>query len=94
MRQAAWAGAGFAAGHYGGPAGSLGFGSFRHRHELAAGGGTRNRAIVKVVAPVAASVAFGPAGTVGYQAFAHRRWIKHHLWPHRKHKPRRAHSRA
>ena len=82
MKKAAWAGAGLAVGRVAGPPGSLGLGTFRYRHDLRAGGHSRNRALFKIGAPVAASAAFGPAGTVGYQVIAHRHWIKHHLLPH------------
>src|SRR5437660_11961314 len=82
MRKAAWAGAGMAVGRVGGPAGSLSFGAFRHRPEIKTGGHARNSALVKVIVPVAAGVAFGPAGCVGYAVLDHRHWIRHHLLPH------------
>src|SRR5262245_44869441 len=63
-RKAAWTGAGFAAGRAIGPAGSVAVGTAKHRHDLAAGGKRRNKALVKIGAPVAAGAAFGPPGTL------------------------------
>ena len=83
--KAAWTGAGLAIGRLAGPVGSLGFGAFHHRHELKAGGHTRNKAVAKIGAPVAVMAAFGPAGSAGYEVFEHRHWIKYHMLPHKHH---------
>jgi len=86
-QQAAWTGAGFAAGQALGPAGSATVGVVRHRRELKAGGSARNHAMVKIGAPIAAGAAFGPAGLIGYEGVEHRHWIaKHVLSGH--HQPR------
>lgn len=77
----AWTGGGFAAGRLAGPAGSASFGAFRHRRDLAAGGRSRNLALVKIGAPIALGAAFGPLGVIGYQTVKHRNWLKRHLWP-------------
>ena len=69
-----------------GPAGSLTYGSIKHRHKLTHGSaGSRAKTAGSVVAPVAASTAFGPAGTVGYLGIKHRHWIGRHLKIHRHH---------
>src|SRR5205085_8911511 len=83
--KAAWTGAGMAVSKVAGPAGSLGFGTFHHWHELKTGGHTRNITLVKIVAPVAAMAAFGPVGSAGYEVFDHRHWLKHHMLPHKHH---------
>src|SRR5438105_7864072 len=72
---AGWAGAGAAAGHFAGPAGSAAVGATKYRKDLAAGGRRRTHAAVKIGAPIAAGVIAGPAGTVGYEAVEHRNWI-------------------
>ena len=77
-QQAAWTGAGLAAGQALGPAGSATVGVARHRQALRAGGRARNRAIVKIGAPIAAGAAFGPAGVIGYEGVEHRHWIAKH----------------
>src|SRR5262245_13335395 len=83
VRQAGWAGAGFAAGRVAGPAGSAAVGAAKYRHDLKAGGHRRKRAIAKIGAPIAAGVVAGPAGSAGYEAYEHRNWIKRHIL-HRK----------
>jgi hypothetical protein len=92
-RKAAWTGAGVAAGHFAGPAGSLGVGVLSHRRQLQAGGDARNRALVKIGAPLAAGAAFGPAGTVGYEAVDHRKWIRDHILTRHHRKAKYRHSR-
>ena len=89
-QQAAWTGAGVAAGQALGPAGSATVGVARHRQELRAGGRARNRAMVKIGAPIAAGAAFGPAGVIGYEGVEHRQWIAKHVLPgHHRHRSRR-----
>jgi hypothetical protein len=78
--KAGWMGAGLAAGHFAGPAGSAGVGVAKYRRDLKASGHRRNRALVKIGVPIAVGVAAGPAGSAGYAAYQHRRWIKHHIF--------------
>jgi hypothetical protein len=78
---AGWAGAGAAASHLAGPAGSAAVGAAKYRHDLKKNWRTRRRAMVKIGAPIAAGAAAGPVGTAGYEGFEHRRWLKRHLTP-------------
>jgi hypothetical protein len=80
--KAAWAGAGFAAGRFAGPAGSATVGVAKYRDDLKAGGKRRISAIRKIGAPIAAGAIAGPAGTVAYEAVEHRSWIKRHIFHH------------
>jgi hypothetical protein len=87
-----WAGAGIAAGHFAGPAGSAAVGGAKYRHDLKAGGRRRTRAMVKIGAPIAAGAVAGPAGTVGYEAVEHRKWIKRHVLRRGRHHARHRHD--
>jgi hypothetical protein len=80
-RQAAWAGAGAAAGKALGPAGSATVDVVHYRDDLKAGGRKRNRALIKIGAPIAAAAALGPVGVMGYEGVEHRKWIVDHLVP-------------
>jgi hypothetical protein len=77
--RAAWTGTGIAAGEAV-PGGGAVIGTIRHRHEFAAGGHARNKALIEVGAPAVAGVTLGPAGVVGYEGIAHRRWIESHIF--------------
>lgn len=88
LRQAGWAGAGFAAGSAVGPAGSAAVGATKYRHDLKAGGRRRTRAMAKIGGPIAAGIVAGPAGSAAYAAVEHRRWIKRHLLRRKPHRSR------
>jgi len=79
-KKAGWAGAGFAAGHAAGPAGSAAVGVAKYRRDLKAGGQRRTKAVARIGAPIAAGAVAGPAGTAGYEAVEHRSWIKRHIF--------------
>jgi len=89
VHKGGWAGAGLAAGHFAGPAGSASVGAVKYRRDLKKNWHTRRRAMVKIGAPIAAGVAAGPAGVAGYEAYDHRHWIKHHLVPGKHHHRRK-----
>ena len=55
-----------------------------HRHGAA-------HKVMSVATPIAIGAAFGPAGSVGYQGFKHRRFIKHHMFGHRRHSAKHLH---
>jgi hypothetical protein len=80
IHAAGWKGAGLAAGHFAGPAGSAAVGATKYRKDLKRGGHARRRAMVKIGAPIAAGAVAGPAGAAGYEAYDHRSWIKRHLF--------------
>lgn len=85
-RAGGWAGAGMAAGHFAGPAGSAAVGVAKYRKDLKAGGKRRTKAVAKIGAPIAAGAVAGPAGSAGVEAVEHRKWIKRkilHLKPHK-----------
>ncbi len=90
---AGWAGAGAAAGHLAGPAGSAAVGAAKYRHDLKKNWHTRRRAMTKIGAPIAAGAVAGPAGSAAYEGFEHRKWIKRHIVPHKHHHKRPVHAR-
>src|ERR1051326_2828154 len=54
LKKGGWAGAGFAAGHVAGPAGSAAVGAAKYRKDLKAGGKKRAHAVAKIGGPIAA----------------------------------------
>jgi hypothetical protein len=89
LKEGGWAGAGLAAGHAVGPAGSAAVGAAKYRRDLKAGGKRRAKAVAKIGGPIAAGAIAGPVGSVGYAAVEHRNWIKRHIFhmkPHRRHR--------
>ena len=89
LKAGGWAGAGLAAGHAVGPAGSAAVGAAKYRRDLKAGGRRRAKAVAKIGGPIAAGAIAGPPGAVGYAAVEHRHWIKRHIFhikPHRRHR--------
>jgi hypothetical protein len=95
LKQGGWAGAGLAAGHAAGPAGSAAVGAAKYRKDLKAGGKRRTKAVAKIGAPIAAGAVAGPAGTAGVEAVEHRNWIKRHIFRKKPHtaQPRRTTNR-
>jgi hypothetical protein len=80
LKNGGWAGAGAAASHFAGPAGSAAVGAAKYRRELKAGWRSRTRAMAKIGVPIAIGAAAGPVGSAGYAAFEHRAWIKEHVF--------------
>ena len=86
VKKGGWAGAGLAAGHFAGPAGSAAVGAAKYRKDLKAGGTRRLKAAGKIGAPIAAGAVAGPAGSAAVVGVEHRHWIKRHILhpiPHR-----------